>query len=95
MSLMLRLNKLIRDLNDGNWRGVCAITAEIVANYAHAHYADASGLTLRCKHGLLHTNSIMLNRYAVINKIYITAAQDLTILMGVCGQKPKTPVDKS
>jgi hypothetical protein len=92
---MLNLNKLIRDLNEGNWRGVCAITAEIVVNYAHAHYANASGLTLILKHGLLNTNSIMLSRYAVINSIYMTTTQDLTILMGGCGQKPKNPVDKS
>jgi hypothetical protein len=43
---MLSLNKSIRNLDEGNWRGVCATTAEIVANYAHAPDADALGLTL-------------------------------------------------
>ena len=43
---MLSPKRLIRDLDDGNHWGVCPTTAEIVANYAHAPNADASGLTL-------------------------------------------------
>jgi len=43
---MLSPNKSIRDLDEGNRRRVCPTTAEIVANYAHAPDADASGLTL-------------------------------------------------
>lgn len=43
---MLSPNKFIRDLDEGNWRGVCPTTAKIVANYAHAPDADALGLTL-------------------------------------------------
>lgn len=44
---------------------------------------------------LFDTTAIMLSRWSVINKIYMTAQSNLTILMGVCGQKQKNPVDKS
>lgn len=73
-------NKSIRDFCEGNRWGVCPTTAEIVANYAHAPDADASGLTL--------TQTCV---YFIQRSLCKVAPKLSTDLLALAGYKPSYP----
>ncbi len=83
---MLNPSKSISDLNEGNERGVCATTAEIVANYAHAPEQLRIRVNPDAKAQSLLTTAIMLSRGQVIHRKTSTDCLHFKLSTGRCGQ---------